>query len=166
MSTSAEVRAVPDVRKTVVVDVGVEQAWRVFVEQPLDWWPAHHVFVEDRRSLTIEPHVDGYYYEEGRDGTRVDWGRIVEFDAPRRLVMTWRMGANWRPVLDDEAASLIIVEITELGPDRSEVALTHARLDRHGDAAPTIHAALDGPSPGATLAQYAEVVARATGGTS
>lgn len=166
MSTSAELRAVPDVRKTVTVGVGAEQAWQIFVEQPLDWWPAHHVFVEDRVALTIEPRVDGYYYEEGRDGSRVDWGRIVEFDAPHRLVMTWRMGANWRPVHDDDVASLIIVEVTALGPDRSEVALTHAALHRHGEAAATIHAALDGPSPGATLAQYAEVVARATGGAS
>jgi len=55
--TSSDVTKVPDVRKTMNVDVPVEQAWQVFVQRPTEWWPAHHVFVEDRQSITIEPKV-------------------------------------------------------------------------------------------------------------
>lgn len=164
MASSAESTTIGDVRKTVTVPVGADEAWRIFVEHPMEWWPAHHVFVEERCALTIEPRVGGRYYEQGADGSVVDWGRIVEWDAPRRLTMTWRMGPGWRPVHDDDAASLIVVEVTALDDDHAEVALTHAALERHGSAAAAIHAALDGPSPGATLEQYAQVVARRSGG--
>ncbi len=152
--------AVPDVRKTVVVDVPIEQAFAAFVGRPMEWWPADHVFVTDRRSITIERHVGGRYYETGADGTEIAWGTIVEFDAPRRIAMTWRVGPGWRPVLDDAVASVIEVDFTPAGHGRTGVALTHAQLHRHGPIAATIRAALDGPSPGATLAQFAGVVAR------
>jgi uncharacterized protein YndB with AHSA1/START domain len=165
-TNAAPTAQVPDVRKTVVVDVPLEQAYTIFVERPYEWWPAHHVFVQDRQAITIEPRAGGRYYERGADGSTVDWGTVVEWDPPRRVVLTWRMGPGWRPVLDDDLASLIEVDLVALGPSRTEVALTHARLDKHGDAAPGIRAALDGPSPGATLEQYAAVVARHAGARS
>lgn len=149
----------PDVRKSVVVDAPIDRAFATFVERPMEWWPAEHVFVTDRRSITIEPFVGGRYYEVGADGTEIAWGTIVEFDAPRRLVMTWRVGPGWQPIFDDDAASVIEVEMTAVGETHTAVALTHAQLHRHGDAAARIHAALDGPSPGDTLAQFARVVA-------
>jgi len=161
--TSSDVTEVPDVRKTVIVEVPVDDAWQIFVERPVEWWPAHHVFVEDRQSITIEPKEGGRYHELGADGSVAVWGTVVEWKPPHRLVLTWRMGPGWRPVFDDEFASLIIVIFRECGSNSTEVALTHAALDRHGEAAQGIHAALDGPSPGATLAQYAEVVARHSG---
>jgi len=58
-------------------------------------------------------------------------------------------------VLDDQLAGPTVVEFIAPGSASTEVALTHATLERHGDAAPEIHAALDGPSPGAKLPQYA-----------
>ena len=158
--TAVPAGEVPDVRKAVEVEATPEEAFDVFAQRPLEWWPAHHVFVTDRRSITIEPVVGCRYYETGADGTTIDWGTVVEWDRPRRLVLTWRMGPGWRPVYDDALASLIEVDVTPTGPGTCEVALTHARLDRHGEIAPGIHAALQGPSPGPTLEQYAEVVAR------
>jgi uncharacterized protein YndB with AHSA1/START domain len=149
-----------DVRKSVTVPVSIERAFKIFAEEPIGWWPERHVFVEDRQSITIEPQVGGRYYERGADGTEVTWGTILEWDPTRRIVMTWRVGPGWQPVLDDEQASLIEVDFAAAGPESTEVVLTHARLDRHGAAAELIHKALDGPSPGDTLAKYAELVAR------
>jgi deoxynogalonate / 12-deoxyaklanonic acid monooxygenase len=153
---------VPEVRKTVTVPLSVDEAFAIFVERPIEWWPERHVFVEDRQAITIEPRVGGSYYERGADGTEATWGKIVEWDPPKRLVLTWRVGPNWRPIFDDERASLIEVEFTELSPGTTEVALTHAQLHRHGEMAELIHRALAGPSPGETLAKYAEMVARHT----
>jgi uncharacterized protein YndB with AHSA1/START domain len=152
--------SITDVRKTVSVPVSVEQAFTIFVQEPMGWWPEHHVFVTDRQSITIEPRAGGRYYERGADGTEVTWGTIVEWTPNRRIVMTWRVGSGWQPVFDDERASLIQVDFSPDGAGATEVALTHAQLHRHGDAAELIHKSLDGPSPGDTLARYAELVAR------
>ncbi len=155
-----EPSSVPDVRKKVTVDVPVERAFAVFAQYPLEWFPEAHVFVKNRVSLVIEPRVGGRYFERGADGTEIAWGTVVEWDPPRRIVLTWRVGANWAPVFDDEKASFIKVDFEPLGPSSTQVALTHADLHRHGAAAPGIYAALNGPDPGETLERYREVVRR------
>ncbi|BCM72037.1 MULTISPECIES: antibiotic biosynthesis monooxygenase [Streptomyces] len=155
-----EAQKIPDVRKTVTVDVPADRAFAIFAERPLEWFPEKHVFVENRVSLTIEPFEGGRYYEVGADGTEIAWGTVVEWNPPKRIVLTWRVGPHWQPVFDDEKASFIEVDFEALGPGRTSVALTHSGLHRHGEIAPRIHAALDGPSPGETLARYAQVVAR------
>jgi len=160
MTEQAEQSEFPDVRKSVTVDVPVERAFAVFAERPVEWFPEKHVFVKDRRSLTIEPRVGGRYYEVGADGTSIAWGTVVEWDEPRRIVLTWRVGPGWQPIFDDEAASFIEVDFAPAGHGRTEVVLTHSGLHRHGPIAGMIHTALDGPSPGETLARYSEVVAR------
>jgi hypothetical protein len=74
--------------------------------------------------------------------------------------MTWRIDGNWQMITDDERASEIEVSFTALSEDTTEVELAHVKLHKHGDeAARRIHAALDGPSPGETLAKYAKLVA-------
>lgn len=156
-----------DVSKTVTVAAGVEDAFALLVERPDEWLPPGHSFLKDPEVIAIEPRVGGRYYERGADGTEIVHGVVVTFEPPHRLVMTWRMGADWRPTPDDEHASL-----TEFAfsadpdtPNTTRVVLTHSELDRHGTAAAAIRAALDGPSPGETLARYAEVVARHATGT-
>lgn len=152
--------SVPDVAKSVTVEATIEQAFAIFAGRPLEWWPESHVFVKDRQAITIEPFVGGRYFERGADGEEIAWGTITEWDPPKRLVMTWRVGPNWQPITDDEKASFIKVDFAADGPATTTVTLTHADLHRHGDIAEGIHQALDGPSPGETLEQYAAVVAR------
>jgi uncharacterized protein YndB with AHSA1/START domain len=151
---------VPDVRKSIVVAAAIEDAFAIFAERPIEWWPEKHVFVTDRRSITIEQRVGGRYFERGADGSEVQWGTITTWQPPTRIVMTWRVGRHWQPLPDDNGASFIEVDFRALDPDTTEVTLTHAQLHRHGDIARDIHAALDGPSPGDTLAKYCETVAR------
>lgn len=151
---------VPDVTKSVTVAATVEEVFAIFVERPIEWWPATHVFVKDRQSLTIKDSLGDRYYERGADGTEVTWGTIVALDPPNRLTMTWRVGPGWQPVFDDENASVIDVRFATVGPNATQVTLTHSQLHRHGEAAGPIRAALDGPSPGETLAKFAEVVAK------
>lgn len=150
---------IPDVRKTVTVQASIEQAFEIFATKPLEWWPHDHVFVKDRVAIEIEPAVGGRYFETGADGEQIAWGVIREWDVPNRIVMTWRVGPGWQPIYEDDAASFIEVDFTAVGPDTTEVALTHAQLHRHGELGRQIFAALSGPSPGDTLAQYAKVVA-------
>jgi uncharacterized protein YndB with AHSA1/START domain len=151
---------VPDVRKSVTVPLPADEAFRIFTEQPAEWLPAGHTFIRDPQSISMEPRAGGRFYERGADGTEVTRGTIAEWAPPNRLVMTWRIGPNWRPVFDDEKASLIEVDFLAAGPDATEVVVTNTNRHRHGEIAGFIRSALDGPSPGETLQKYAEAVAR------
>lgn len=157
--TLHESETIADVVKTVTVNATCEDVFDTFVTRPMDWWPENHVFVDDRVGIVIEPHVGGRYYEVSSDGSEVDWGRVREYEPGRRLVLTWRVGPGWRPVFDDDIASFIELDLTPGPvPGTCQVSLTHSGLERHGAIAGFIHSALDGPSPGETLANLATAV--------
>lgn len=149
-----------DVSKTVTVPVPVAEAFRIFVEKPLDWVPPGHKHLKDATYIAIEPGVGGRFFERNDAGEEAVHGVITEWEPPSRLVMTWRVGENWAPILDDEKASFIILSFTASGTDGTTVVLTHSQFHRHGAIAATLRAAVDGPSPGETLGRYAEAVAR------
>jgi uncharacterized protein YndB with AHSA1/START domain len=154
----------PDVRKTITVPAPVDEAFRIFVERPIEWIPAEHSFLKDPQSMAMEPRAGGRFYERGRDGEEITRGTILEWSPLRRPAVTWRVGPGWQPVFDDEKASVIQVDFTAAGPDTTDVALTYTQLHRHGDFAAVLRAALAGPDPGQTLLRYAEVVARHAAG--
>ncbi|MEV6851374.1 SRPBCC domain-containing protein [Actinoplanes sp. NPDC051411] len=161
MVESASTRGtLTDVSKSISVAVPPDEAFRIFVERPIEWLPAGHTFIRNPQAVTLQSWAGGCFVEHGADGTEVVRGTIVECQPPSRLVMTWRVGADWRPVHDDEKASRIQVEFVATGPHTTNVILTHTELYRHGDAAAAIRSAVDGAGPGDTLKAYARVVAR------
>jgi uncharacterized protein YndB with AHSA1/START domain len=160
LDSSAEV---PDVRRSITVPASVAEAFRIYTEHPAEWLPAAHTFITDPQSIAMEPRVGGRFYERGADGTEITRGTITEWSPPRRLAVTWRIGPDWRPALDDEHASVIVVEFRPAGADAAEVVLTYTHLDRHGEMAATIRSALENSSPDDTLHRYAAAVARHAG---
>ncbi|GAB3888085.1 SRPBCC family protein [Kibdelosporangium lantanae] len=149
-----------DVAKTVTVEAPAEEAFRILVEKPDEWMPPGHTFITGPEAIVIEPGVGGRFYERGADGREVVHGVILAWAPPERLVMTWRMGANWQPIDDDDKASRTEFTFVEAEPGKTKVVLTHSEFERHGEAGAAIRAAVDGPSPGETLARYAETVDR------
>jgi uncharacterized protein YndB with AHSA1/START domain len=149
---------IPDVRRSIIVPVPPALAFRVYTESPAEWLPAAHTFLRDPQSIVMEPWVGGRFYERGADGTEAVRGTITEWLPPDRLAVTWRVGPGWRPVSDDEHASVVVVEFTPAGPDATEVSLTYTHLERHGDMAAVIRSAVAAASPDDTLHRYAEVV--------
>jgi uncharacterized protein YndB with AHSA1/START domain len=150
---------IPDVRKTVVVQATPQQCFQVFVGHPMDWWPPSHVLLKQPRvALAFESGVGGRYYESDADGNQIDWGRIIAWNPPHGLTMTWRVDGRWQSIDNDDAASEIEVSFRPLTEGTTRVELAHVKLHKHGDDAPFIHRALDGPSPGETLELFAKAI--------
>lgn len=151
------------VYKSVVVPVTAGEAWQVFTERATQWWPRDHRAGDGKRDeIVFEPRPGGQYLERDTDGSVRVWGQILVWEPPRRLLMTWRVNGRWESIPDDDAASEIEVTFTPRGRSGTGVTLGHLSLHRHGADAAAIRAALDGPSPGPTLASYAEAVKTAS----
>ncbi|MDB1089547.1 SRPBCC domain-containing protein [Streptomyces sp. ACA25] len=148
----------PDVRKSVIVEATPDQCFKVFTTRPEDWWPPTHVLLDKPRAgLAFEPQVGGRYYEWDGEGREIAWGRVLTWEPPLGLSMTWRVSPRWQPLPDDEFASEIEVRFTPVDDRRTRVELAHVKLHQHGEGAERIFQALDGPSPGETLERFAKL---------
>ena len=149
-----------DPRVSVSVPATPDEAFRIYAERQLEWQPAGHLTIKDPESITMEPWEGGRFYERGADGTEVVKGTITQWAPPHRIAVTWRVGPGWRPAPDDENASVIVVEFNPVGPDSTEVTFTYTHLERHGEMAPMLRAAIANPGPDSAVERYAETVKR------
>lgn len=121
------------VRKAIKVQAAQEIAWRVFTEQMGTWWPlaVYKIGQANAVNAIIEPRVGGRWYERGDDGSTCDWGRVLVWEPPSRLVLSWDINADFQyvPGLGTEVEVRFIAQ----GDSATRVELEHRRLDRFGE---------------------------------
>jgi DNA-binding transcriptional ArsR family regulator/uncharacterized protein YndB with AHSA1/START domain len=149
------------VRKTVQVSAPLAVAFQVFIEQ--DWWPVatHHLAEPPGREVVLEPFTGGRWYERAADGTETDWGIVLAWQPPRRLLLTWQVSSSWTYEPDPGRGSQIEVTFTPESPDVTRVELTHRHLERYGPEAERMRRVLDGKG-GEPLAAFARHLAART----
>lgn len=132
------------VRKSIRVATRPERAFRVFTDKIGTWWPlaTHHIGKADPQSCVIEPFAGGRWYERGADGSECEWGKVLAYDPPRRLVLAWQISADWR----HDADLLTEVEVRFIPDgDGTRVELEHRLLDNYGARAGEMSAVLGSP---------------------
>jgi uncharacterized protein YndB with AHSA1/START domain len=126
--------AIPAVQSTVTVAVPVQTAFRVFTEGFDTWWPrTHHIGQVDLAEAVLERREGGRWYERGVDGSECEWGRVLAWEPPHRLVLSWHIGGKWQYDPDPTRASEVEVRFTAKGPRETVVELRHHHLERHED---------------------------------
>jgi uncharacterized protein YndB with AHSA1/START domain len=155
-------QTIPAVRHTVTVPLPLDHAFRVFTEGFDTWWPrSHKIGAADLAEAVLEPRAGGRWYERDADGSECDWGKVLVFDPPRRLVVSWQIDGSWQHDPDPAHASEVEVRfIEEAGGTR--VDLEHRNIDRHGADAGALRTAFNAPAgwPG-ILEGYAKAAAAA-----
>jgi uncharacterized protein YndB with AHSA1/START domain len=101
----------------------------VFTAGLARWWPlrTHSLGQEKARTCAVDPFVGGEVYEVQEDGTRGTWGRVVAWEPPHRLVLTWHPG---RPA--DTAQELEVRFVAT--PEGTRVDLEHRSWQQYGPA--------------------------------
>lgn len=120
------------IRKTTIVDADQTIAWRVFTEKMALWWPLAYYKIGNAKAVDaiIEPHVGGRWFERGEDASSCQWGSVLVWEPPSRLVLTWDVDANWK--YDRALNTEIEVRFIADGDKRTRVEFEHRRLDRYG----------------------------------
>jgi len=120
------------VRKVVSVRAPQMVAWEVFTGKMGAWWPlaSYKIGKAPAVDAILEPHVGGRWYEQGDDGSICQWGSVLAWEPPSRLVLSWDIGADWQydPTLKTEIEVRFIADCS----DRTRVELEHRHLDRYG----------------------------------
>lgn len=130
----------------VAIDVrrGIEEAFRVFTAEIGAWWPvaAHSVEPDKVETVVLEGRAGGRLYERWHDGGEVDWGRVLAWEPPARLVL------SWSPTLERRAATEVEVRFVAVEPDHTRVELEHRGWERLGDLAAQARSSYEGGWPG------------------
>jgi uncharacterized protein YndB with AHSA1/START domain len=147
------------VRVHVTVAAPVERAFAVFTEQCDRWWPPTYRLGPTQASpILIEPYVGGRWYEDPAEGEQADWGKVLEWDPPRRLVLSWQITPEFTSAPDEQRASRVEVDFTPAGSAQTDVTLLHTELERHGEQWEIMRGAVADAWPG-IMATFADVAA-------
>jgi uncharacterized protein YndB with AHSA1/START domain len=119
------------VKKVIHVKAPVEVAWRVFTAQMGTWWPLAHYKIGKAAAVDaiVEPKVGGRWYEKGDDGSSCEWGSVLVWEPPGRLVLSWDITADWQ--YDPQLKTEVEVRFVADGK-ATRVELEHRKLDRYG----------------------------------
>ena len=127
------------VHKTITVEAPQERAFAAFTEQIGSWWPLGDKTIGEAEAETaiLEPKAGGRWYERGVDGSECDWGRVLVYEPPERVVLSWQISAEWGfdPSLHTEVEVRFVAE----DDSRTRVELEHRGLEAYGDQAQRMH---------------------------
>jgi uncharacterized protein YndB with AHSA1/START domain len=122
------------VRTEIVVDAPVARAFRVFTERFDRIKPReHNMLGADIAESVFEPRAGGRVYDRAVDGTECQWGRVLAYEPPERILFTWDINPQWQVEADLSKTSEVEVRFSAEDGGRTRVVLEHRHLDRHGE---------------------------------
>ena len=120
--------------ESIEVDAPVERAFDVFTREIGTWWPSdHHLLEGELAEMVFEPRVGGHIIDRGVDGSECRWARVLAYEPPDRVVISWDINPRWQLETDPAKTSEVEVRFIPEGPNRTRVELEHRNLDRHGE---------------------------------
>lgn len=148
------------VRHEVLVNAPIERAFRVFTDGFGRWWPkAHTIASFPVERAIIEPWAGGRCFDRGADGRECDWGQVLVWEPPSRLVLAWQVDGNWSYEPEVDNSSRVTVSFAPLG-GQTLVTLVHDEFERHLKAGPELAEGV-GDGWGSALGQFATEAAAA-----
>lgn len=123
-----------NVKQSITVPRPIARAFALFTAEMGSWWPAANTFANAAFvTVVVEPRPGGRWFERTTDGTETAWGRVLVWDPPHRVVLTWQITPEGQPEPDPAKASEVEVRFVATGPDTTRVELTHSAFERHGE---------------------------------
>jgi uncharacterized protein YndB with AHSA1/START domain len=148
------------VRQSVVVDAPPERAFTVFTERMTAWWPlqSHTIGAQPAAAAVVEPREGGRWFERAEDGTECDWGRVLAWDPPDRVLLSWEITGDWRH--DADVHTEVDVRFHPQDDGRTRVELEHRGLEAYAERAEEMRGIFDsdGGWPG-LLRRFADAAA-------
>ncbi len=129
------------IRRSLRIKASQKKAFDTFVASMGNWWlKSHSLLKSPQADVVIEPRAGGRWYEIGEDGSEQDWGKVIAWDAPDRIVLAWQLTADFS--YDPDFETIVEVRFTADG-DHTIVDFEHRDLDRFGANAEAVRGDYD-----------------------
>src|SRR4051812_17198730 len=108
------------VRTSILVEAPISLAFEVFTEDFGSFKPAHHNLLNVEIAETVfEPKVGGFLYDRGIDGSVCRWARVLAYDPPHSVLLSWDISPQWQVKDDPLKTSEWEVRFTAETPERT-----------------------------------------------
>jgi uncharacterized protein YndB with AHSA1/START domain len=150
------------VRHSMVVEAPIARAFKVFTEHFGSFKPAEHNLLAVPIAETVfEPRVGGHIYDRGADGSECRWARVLAYEPPNRLVLSWNITPQWQIETDPDKTSEWEVRFTAETANRTRVEIEHRNLERHGEGWESVRNGVEGDQGWPLyLQRFADLLAR------
>jgi uncharacterized protein YndB with AHSA1/START domain len=139
---SPQIQPAP-IRRTLEVRASRAHAFAVFTDGFDNWWPRSHTIGKSPlRRAVIEPRLGGRWYGVGEDGSQDDWGEVLAWEPPERLLLAWRINPRW--TYDPAVHTEVEVRFSDLGGGLTRVDFEHRKLEGLGAGADEMAKGLGG----------------------
>jgi uncharacterized protein YndB with AHSA1/START domain len=107
-----------------------EKAFALFTARMADWWHEKRgIGAKPLVSITLEPFAGGRWFETDADGTDSQWGSVLAWEPPSRVLLAWQLDASFRP--SDTMSTEVEIRFIPTASG-TRVTLEHRQLERFG----------------------------------
>jgi len=132
------------IRKSIRVDVAPARAFEIFTSGMNRWWLKTHTINPTKspiKNIVVEPRAGGRWFERGEDGSECNWGKVLAWEPPTRLLLAWQINGRWQ--FDPALITEVDIRFTPDG-NGARVELEHRKLEVLGDQAEAMAQAFTG----------------------
>lgn len=134
---------IPNIKKELVVAAKQETCFKVFTEKMDAWWPrTHHVGKSPMTEMVLEPGKDGRWFTKHEDGSEVNTGTVLVWQAYDLLVLNWQINGDFQ--YDPSVLTEVEVKFIAEGANSTRVLMEHKDLDRLGEGGKAIESMDEG----------------------
>ncbi len=138
---TATIRPAP-VRKSLVVKADAQTCFAAFTAGIGRWWPrSKSIGSSAQEDVILEPRVGGRWYERGADGSECEWGKVLAWHPPARVILAWQVDTNWK--FDATLITEVEITFTSVDAHQTRVDIEHRCLERLGEKAAQARNAYD-----------------------
>lgn len=114
--------------KTLSLNASAQKAFDHFTKNIHVWWPvAEHSLSKDNiETVIFEAHTGGRIYEIEKSGKEREWGRVINCEAPNRIVFSWVLEAP------DKATEIELLFKAD-GAEKTTFTLIHRGWENRAD---------------------------------
>jgi uncharacterized protein YndB with AHSA1/START domain len=143
MNDAAQRIAPAAIRKSIDVKAPIDRAFAIFASRMGDWWHKDHSLAQGKKQVdvVVEPRAGGRWYEKADDGSDYEWGKVIAYEPPHRLVLAWQLTREF--VYDPDFETTVDVTFEETA-DGTRVQFEHRDLERMGVEAVETLEGMDG----------------------
>ena len=151
------------IKHSIVVEAPIERAFKIFTEDFGSFKPREHNLLAVPTAETVfEPRAGGNVYDRGVDGSECRWARVLAYEPPNRVLLSWDISPRWQVETDPDKTSEWEVRFIAETPNRTRLELEHRHLERHGEGWEGERAGVEGDQGWPLyLRRFAELMAQA-----